>query len=102
MKLYIDTSSNEQTVVGLDDKKLTQSSRVLHSQVVLPMIMELLASQKLTLGAITEIEVKEGPGSFTGLRVGIAIANTLGFVLKLPVNGKEVWKLDIVEPVYDG
>jgi tRNA threonylcarbamoyladenosine biosynthesis protein TsaB len=38
---------------------------------------------------IKEIEVNTGPGSFTGLRVGISVANTLGFVLKIPVNGKK-------------
>ena len=101
MKLYIDTSSSENTVVRLGTAELVRSSAVLHSQVVLPMVEELLGSQKVALDAITEIEVKEGPGSFTGLRVGVTIANTLGFVLKVPVNGKEVWKLDIVEPIYE-
>lgn len=101
MKLFIDTSSNQKTIVKLDDQILERSSEVLHSQVVLPMIEELLKANSCQLKAITEIEVNIGPGSFTGLRVGVSIANALGFALKIPVNGKKVWELDIVEPVYE-
>lgn len=100
MKLYIDTSSNKQTVVRLDQEELVRDSTVWHSQVVLPMVEELLAKKGQKMADITEIEVNVGPGSFTGLRVGVSIANTLGFVLKIPVNGKKVWEMEIVEPVY--
>lgn len=101
MKLYIDTSSNEQTIVKLDDLQLVRSSEVLHSQVVLPMVEELLAQKGKTLQDLTEIEVMIGPGSFTGLRVGVSIANALGYALKVPVNGQKVWELAIVEPKYE-
>lgn len=100
MKLFIDTSSNQQTIVRLDDDEIIKDSRVQHSQVVIPMIQELLQKKKKTMKDLTEIEVNAGPGSFTGLRVGVSIANALGFALKIPVNGKKVWELDIVEPVY--
>ncbi len=36
------------------------------------------------------IEVETGPGSFTGLRVGVSVANALGFSLGLKVNGKKM------------
>ena len=101
MKLYIDTSSNQRTVVRLGEKELVQDSSVWHSQVVLPMIQKLLRATRHKLSAITEIEVNPGPGSFTGLRVGVAIANALGYALKIPVNGKKVSDLDIVEPQYE-
>lgn len=82
MKLYIDTSSNQKTTVKFGTKVLMQDSTVWRSQVLLPMI------EKLTHGRdITEIEVNTGPGSFTGLRVGVAVANALGFALGVPVNG---------------
>ncbi|MCL4390481.1 MAG: tRNA (adenosine(37)-N6)-threonylcarbamoyltransferase complex dimerization subunit type 1 TsaB [Patescibacteria group bacterium] len=87
MKLYIDTSSNQRTVVRLGERELVQSSRAWHSQVVLPMIKKLLTANSCQLKAIDEIEVNPGPGSFTGLRVGAAIAGALGYALKVPVNG---------------
>lgn len=101
MKLFIDTSSNKRTLVKLGNKVLEKDSSVWHSQVVLPMIQKLLKSANCELGDITEIEVNPGPGSYTGLRVGVAIANALGYALKIPVNGKRVGEMDIVEPRYD-
>lgn len=95
MKLYIDTSSNQKTVVRLGDQELVRDSSVWRSQAVLPMIEKLLKAQKKTLKDLTEIEVEDGSrppvggqGSFTGLRVGAAIASALGFALGIPVNGK--------------
>lgn len=100
--LTIDTSSNEEIKVGLEvDKKAYLIKSPIDkqkAQVVLPMIEKLLSKYKLKLKDITEIKVHPGPGSFTGLRVGISIANTLGFLLKIPINGKRVGKL--VEPKY--
>ncbi len=100
--LYIDTSSNKQTVVGLEmngEKDiLEKESTAWKSQAVLPLITDLLDKHGLVLHDINAITVVPGPGSFTGLRVGVAIANTLGVWLKIPVNRQRVG--DIVEPVY--
>jgi len=101
MKLYIDTSSNQKTIVALNGRKLERSSRIWHSQVVLPLIDKLLRSTGKKLSDIKEIKVNTGPGSFTGLRVGVGIANALGWSLKVPVNGKKVSPKRILEPVYE-
>ncbi len=87
-KLFIDTSSNKKTLVSLDDKVIEKDSSLWHSQVVLPMIKKLVG--KKGLKAIKEIEVNTGPGSFTGLRVGVAIAQALSYALKIPVNNPEI------------
>lgn len=87
-KLFIDTSSNKKTLVSLDDKVIEKDSSLWHSQVVLPMIKKLVG--KNGLKAINEIEVNTGPGSFTGLRVGVAIAQALSYALKIPVNNPEI------------
>ena len=101
MKLWIDTSSNQKTIVKLDDLESVEDSRVQHSQIVLQMLEKLLQEKKAKMSDITEIEVNPGPGSFTGLRVGVAIANALGYALKVPVNSKKPWEMEIVEPTYE-
>ena len=102
MKLYLDTSSNQKTIVGLGDQRVELDSSVWHSQVVLPILVKLLKKQNRSIKEITEIELNVGPGSYTGLRVGAAIANALGYALKIPVNGKMISENQIIEPVYQG
>ena len=106
MKLYINTSDNKKTIVKLDKDRLEKPSGPDKSQQVLSLINQILkknkqsfSSNKKTLKDISKIKVETGPGSFTGLRVGLAVANTLGWALKIPVNGKKVGEL--VEPKYE-
>ena len=99
--LFIDTSSNEEITVRLTigDKTFTEQKKVdkMRAQAVLPMVDGLLIQQGLTTKDLTSLEVNPGPGSFTGLRVGVAIANTLATTLKIPLNGKIN---SLVEPIY--
>ncbi len=88
MKLYIDTSNREKIILGLNEKFFETKSKERSSQKLLPFIHKILKENNLTAKDITEIKVNTGPGSFTGLRVGIAVANALAFALKVPVNGK--------------
>jgi len=99
MKLYINTSDNKKTIVKLDKDCLEQPSGPDKSQQVLNLINQILKKNKKTLKDLTAIEVETGPGSFTGLRVGLAVANALGWTLKIPVNGEKVGEL--VEPKYE-
>jgi len=46
---------------------------------------ELLAKNKLQYQDLTGVAVYEGPGSFTGLRIGISVANALAFSLDIPI-----------------
>lgn len=96
MKLSIDTSKIDTTRITLGSVTKISQSRIIKSQAVLPLIEEILSEQKLTLSDITEITVTTGPGSFTGLRVGATVANALGFLLGVPVNGKK----ELVIPTY--
>jgi tRNA threonylcarbamoyladenosine biosynthesis protein TsaB len=103
--LFIDTTSNTEITVGLfmGDKKyfVKKPLERQKAQVVLPMIESLLVEHNVTLRDLTAIEVQPGPGSFTGVRVGVSVANTLAFALGIPVNGIDVLKEDVVvEPVY--
>ncbi len=101
--IYIDTSDNKKVIVSLkvqgEEDRVEQDIGPQKSQVVLPLIEELLKKHNLTIRDITHIEVNQGPGSFTGLRVGVSIANALSYSLQIPVNNKPV--REIVEPVYE-
>jgi tRNA threonylcarbamoyladenosine biosynthesis protein TsaB len=55
-------------------------------QYVLAAIEKLFAENKLSLNNINSISVNTGPGSFTGIRVSIAIARTLALLLGISVN----------------
>lgn len=100
MKLFIDTSKRNEVKVAieLNGKVYEKVKKNVQSQNVLKLIDELLKEKKLKLSSIKRIEVNTGPGSFTGLRVGISVANTLSFSLKIPVNGKPAGQ---VHPQYD-
>ena len=97
--LIINTSDSRETIVGLkidgQEYFLKGKSKILKAQNVLPLIEKILKKQNLQLNDLTAIKVNTGPGSFTGLRVGVAVANALAWVLKIPVNGKK-----LAEPKY--
>jgi len=99
MKLFIDTSDNTKIGIGLDDKRWKFETKEHKSQKLLELIDQTLKKQKKSLKDVTKIEVNLGPGSFTGLKVGVSVANALAWTLKIPVNGKKVGEL--VKPKYE-
>ncbi|MDO8573399.1 MAG: tRNA (adenosine(37)-N6)-threonylcarbamoyltransferase complex dimerization subunit type 1 TsaB [Candidatus Daviesbacteria bacterium] len=94
MILHINTKNQKIIEVSLKKngktvKNLSEENEY-GSQVLLPLIEKLLKSQKLEFKDLKEIEVEVGPGSFTGLRIGVSVANALGFALGIMVNGKKM------------
>jgi len=100
--LVLDTSSNEKIAIGLviNGRKDIQVKKIASNktQVILSMIDKILKRHSLIPEDLSEIQINVGPGSFTGLRIGLAIANTLSFVLKIPINGKKVG--EVILPKY--
>ena len=74
--LAIDTSSKNASVAILNDKtvklQMNNNDEKTHSQKIMPMIDEILNKTNLTLNDINLISCCIGPGSFTGVRIGIA------------------------------
>ena len=86
--LAIDTSTKV-CVLGVateqqryTDEKVVDRS---HSKVVLPSIVKLLADAGLKNEDLDLIVFGQGPGSFTGLRIGVGIVQGLAFGLDIPV-----------------
>lgn len=103
--LFIDTTDNKKILLRLtiNEKAYVREEDVelRSSQKVLPMIDALLREHQLTTKDVTHIEVNEGPGSFTGTRVGVTIGNTLAFALRIPINGEKIIDgKSTVEPKY--
>lgn len=95
MKLSIDTSNAKEVQIKLDDEAYSAPAYQDKSQKILAFIDEVLKSRQMTIHDISEIEVHTGPGSFTGIRVGVSVAQAIGFALSIPVNGELVTKNQI-------
>lgn len=79
--LGIDTSSNVASAAVIDDDKIiaefTLNLNKTHSQLLMPMIDNMLSACECDIKDIDLFAVAVGPGSFTGLRIGIATAKGL-------------------------
>lgn len=88
--LALDTSTEFLSLaLLLDGKNYTRDIHAMqtHSQQVLPVLRELLDEAGVTLQSLDSIAFGEGPGSFTGLRIGCGVAQGLAFGVNLPVVG---------------
>lgn len=86
--LAIDTST-EQCSVALKKADQWATRAVLapreHSQLILGLVQEVLTELAITLADVEAIVVGHGPGSFTGVRISVAIAQGLAFSHNLPI-----------------
>ena len=99
MKLYLDTSTPE-TILKLDDKEYHENFDRDLAEKLLKYIHDKLAENNKTFKDLTEITFMSGPGSFTGLRIGAAIVNTLASELKIPLFDHHGEKHKIILPDY--
>lgn len=87
--LNIDVSGKEGFVALAEDEScqdsITNSSPMEHASFLQPAIQTLLARNKIDIGELVAIAVSNGPGSYTGLRVGLASAKGLCFALQIPL-----------------
>lgn len=86
--LAVDSSSKTASVAILDNDKLLGEIYVniglTHSQTLLPLIENLLKSVALTINEIDAFSITNGPGSFTGVRIGVSLIKGLAFPKNKP------------------
>lgn len=91
MYLGIETSSAASSVALLNEQgiynELTVQAGLTHSEQLVPHIDLLLHQSKVAKSDLTGIAVSIGPGSFTGLRIGMGTAKALAYALNIPLVG---------------
>jgi tRNA threonylcarbamoyladenosine biosynthesis protein TsaB len=89
--LAVDTASRVQSLALLDGDTVLEHSqrrvRFNHGSTLLAHIDETLEEHKLNVADLDLVSVGVGPGSFTGLRVGLAIAKSLARAESIPIAG---------------
>jgi tRNA threonylcarbamoyladenosine biosynthesis protein TsaB len=90
MWLAIDTATDRASVAlgtgGADILETEVAGSRRHAGALLPMIQELLSRRGVNLDALRGVVLSDGPGSFTGLRVGASVAKAL-----VQTRGVELW-----------
>jgi tRNA threonylcarbamoyladenosine biosynthesis protein TsaB len=87
--LGIETATIECSVALVEDHRVRAERSIsaphIHSEKLIPLIDEVLASEQLSPGDIDGIGISIGPGSFTGLRIGLSVAKGLAFAVSKPI-----------------
>ncbi len=112
--LAFETSAKAASVALMDGERLLgesyQNTGLTHSQTLMVMAQELMQTCGVTPEAVTAVAVAAGPGSFTGIRIGVAAAKGFAWGRELPCAGVSTleamaWNLGIHEgyvcPVMD-
>ena len=88
--LAVDTATEACSVALLCDGEIISRFAISpreHTQKVLPMVEDVLAEAGLTLNQLDALAFGRGPGSFTGVRIGVGIAQGLALGADLPMIG---------------
>ncbi|OOB78350.1 MAG: tRNA (adenosine(37)-N6)-threonylcarbamoyltransferase complex dimerization subunit type 1 TsaB [Epulopiscium sp. Nuni2H_MBin001] len=89
--LAIDTSAMAASVALVEDGKLVADyyicNELTHAETIMPMVENIKLMTKLDVETIDAIAVTSGPGSFTGLRIGVSAAKALALALNIKLIG---------------
>lgn len=99
MKLYLDTSTPE-TILRLDDHEYRYTFANDLAEKLLAWLKNKLSENDCDFHDITEITFMSGPGSFTGLRIGATVVNTLAHELSIPLYDHHGNQHQIIIPEY--
>jgi len=96
--LLIDTHDTKVSFVVFKDYKVLDvidiESNMRHSEIAMPNLVHILDKNDIDISDIDEYYVVTGPGSFTGVRIGVVIAKTLAYLQNKPI--RPINSLDLV------
>jgi tRNA threonylcarbamoyl adenosine modification protein YeaZ len=91
LKLLLDSSSTNLSVgIAFDNRIIHQVSTYAwqrQSELMVPEIVASIKQAGFSFSDVSAVHVAVGPGSYTGVRIALTIAKTIGFALKVPVIG---------------
>ena len=94
--LGIDTTGQTASAALVEDDKLicefTLNYKLTHSQTIMPMIAEIIERSETDKASIDCIACAAGPGSFTGLRIGLATAEAMAYSWQCLLHGVDTLK----------
>ncbi|WP_040659464.1 tRNA (adenosine(37)-N6)-threonylcarbamoyltransferase complex dimerization subunit type 1 TsaB [Oscillibacter ruminantium] len=86
--LALETSAKACSAAVTEDKQILascyQNTGLTHSRTLMPMVESMLKNADLRMEELGAVAVAVGPGSFTGIRIGVAAAKGLAFAAGLP------------------
>ena len=89
--LLIDTSNQPLSVALVKDDKveaeINSNEKRNHSAQLMPAVEKLFESASFTKNEVDAVVVAQGPGSYTGLRIGVTVAKTLAYSLDAELYG---------------
>lgn len=89
ISLFLDTSSKKLVVILVKDNKIIGFKELEsindHASHLIPFIDEILKENNMTTKDINKIFVVNGPGSFTGTRIGVTVGKVLAYSNDIPV-----------------
>lgn len=88
--LSVDASTEAMSVALLNGDEITETYKLApreHAKLLLPSIEKLLADSQLSLTQLDAIACNLGPGAFTGIRIGVSVAQGLAYGANLPAIG---------------
>ncbi|STO09296.1 tRNA (adenosine(37)-N6)-threonylcarbamoyltransferase complex dimerization subunit type 1 TsaB [Exiguobacterium aurantiacum] len=104
-QLMIDTSTTRLSVALSEQGTIQAETTVMvsknHAVTLMPMIEQLMVAVKWTPTELERIVVTTGPGSYTGIRIGVTTAKTLAYTLQIPLIGVSALRLMAAAPNTD-
>ena len=89
--LALETSAKAVSAAVTEDGKILcagyQDTGLTHSRTLMPIVEHILKNTGLTMADMDAVAVAAGPGSFTGIRIGVAAAKGLAFAADKPIAG---------------